>query len=196
MKGMKLAKNATLALACVGMLVPQTRLNAAPTTPSTNTAINHVALSQSGSFTGKVINSQGEALSETKVVISQDNQVIAETTTIEAGQFTFQNLKAGVYLVSTEQSQNLYHIWPNKVAPPAAGKQALIVSDHSTMRGAGPFGLFGNSGGGGGAGFGGMGGFLGLAGLAVGITGVAIGVEAQQDVNDLQDQIDQAQASP
>ncbi len=187
MKSIKLVKNTALALACAGMLIPQTPLRAADATPASSVAVNHVSLNDAGAFTGKVVNAQGEILAGTKVVFVQDNKLVAETTTSPTGEFSVNNLKGGIYLVATEQSQGMYHVWPNRIAPPNAGKQALIVSDPSVTRG-----QF----------FGGMGSFLANPFIITAIVATAIAVPVvihnnlSNEIDELEDQIDNMNASP
>ena len=142
MKRMGLIQGAAVALAMVGMVCPLNSLHAAdrsapravksrPATP----AVTDVSLSANGSLSGRVVDSQGQALEGAAVVVRQGEKNIAKTVTNKDGAFQVNELRNGVYEVVAANQLQVCRLWNERTAPPAARDQVLLVADEHVVRG-------------------------------------------------------------
>jgi hypothetical protein len=72
----------------------------------------------------------------TDVSVWQSDVRVAATKADANGNFTVTGLRTGVHQVAAGQGVGVYRFWAPNTAPPAAGKQALLVADQNVVRGA------------------------------------------------------------
>jgi hypothetical protein len=128
MKTMKSVRFAAVALACWGMLLPRISLAGNPLPHNGGQGIVDVALADGGVFHGQVVDRNNTATIGCEVVLLQDSQEVARTITDEAGRFSVNGLRGGVYEVTTSRGGGIYRLWAPRTAPPAAGPTALVVA--------------------------------------------------------------------
>jgi len=131
-----------VALACVGMLLPQ-RLMAA-TTISAQPMVHDIALGDNGSLSGQVVDSQGIAQSNAEVSVWQNENKVATTKSDEKGNFQVSGLRSGVHQVAAGEGVSVYRFWAPNTAPPSATDQAMVVNDQNVVRGNGVVGFLTN----------------------------------------------------
>jgi hypothetical protein len=152
MNAKQVVRRAALTLAGASLLAPQSLLLAANPAGSTTTAaaqaasIFDVALSETGSLRGQVVDSQGVAVASTSVKVQSSGREVAATTTNERGEFALNNLRGGNYTINAGDSTGVYRVWTASAAPPAARQGVLIVSGRQIARGQGIAGAGGRTG--------------------------------------------------
>ncbi|HEX4145192.1 MAG TPA: carboxypeptidase-like regulatory domain-containing protein [Pirellulales bacterium] len=136
-------------LALIGSLVPDRRVLAqAPTPPPAQTEaasaaanpvtdVTDIALTEGGGFAGQVVDAQGRPQAGTSIMVCQQHQVVATTTTDAQGQFSLRGLHGGVYQVVAGQGMKNVRLWAPGTAPPAARQSALVVASVDVVRGQG-----------------------------------------------------------
>ena len=135
---MKLTRMLSIALAamsCVGLLIPQAALAAAPTAKRTN--VLDIAVRPGGLLIGKVVNREGKPKRDVEVALLQNQGEIVRAKTDAEGRFAVQGLKAGSYGLATSSGQISVRLWDAKTAPPKAALGALLV-DGGVVRGQTP----------------------------------------------------------
>lgn len=75
------------------------------------------------------------------VSIRQGDAEVARTVTNADGIFVTKPLKGGQYQVLAGSQAQLFRFWAPGTAPPAALKQAVIVTQHRVIRGQSPLGF-------------------------------------------------------
>jgi len=121
---------AVVALAVVGLCVPQLTLGATPTK-----TISDVQL-HDGVLIGQVVTPDNQPVVGTTVSLVSGERQIDQRTTNEKGVFAFAGLQQnGVYQVVAKEGQGVYRAWNKNIAPPAAQPGALIVANTDTVRG-------------------------------------------------------------
>ena len=141
-KGFAFLKSATVALAMIGVMFPQTRLLAEQKLPAKpavkvlaqNTTLD-VSLNKAGAFSGRAVDHSGSPIEGAKVVVKQGQVEVGQAVTDENGRFVVQNLKSGVYQVSSGPAQGTYRLWSEQTAPPSARTQGVIVLGEDGARG-------------------------------------------------------------
>jgi hypothetical protein len=182
---LQLLKGLAVSMACWGLLCPA-GLMAADKAPAKTTANKvaavqgDIALSKGGTLIGQVVDGQGRALDGAAVSINKDGKEIARTVTSKDGNFSVTGLRGGTYELTAGQTKGVYRLWSEKVAPPAAKAQALLVSSNQTIRGQGYLGPD----------------IVTVSTLATGITGVTLGAISLSKINDVQKQVDKIPTSP
>jgi hypothetical protein len=121
-----------LTLAALGIVFPQAGLLAANAT--SRQAVADVALDGSGILRGQLVNPQGVAISSQELVVLQKGQPVAKAKTNHRGEFQFENLKGGVYVITDGSNAVAARIWTNRMAPPSAKQGVLLVSKELTTR--------------------------------------------------------------
>lgn len=145
MKGFRLVQRAAVALAALGMLMPNgasvasaadSASNARPTIKIARpgTAAD-VTLSEKGEFTGAVYDHNGKALEGAEVVVRQGDKVIAKSMTNDRGLFTVAHVEAGAYEVKSGNTEGLFQVWEQSTAPESAKDHALLVMGENGARG-------------------------------------------------------------
>ena len=183
---MRILRGAAVALASCGMMLPGGTLSAADQ-PSKNvrdsvqaSVVTDVALGAQGVLVGHVVDEQGRALDGATVQVSFGAAVVARTVADQNGRFAVQGLRRGQHRILAGKTEQIVRLWVAQTAPPAARNSALIVNGQSVVRGQ----------------FGGLGGLSGVgavAGIAAGAVGVTTAISAQNDADDLQDQVNTLQ---
>jgi hypothetical protein len=142
-KGLAFLKSALVALAMVGIVFPQARILAAeqksPAKPNVKVLAAHsildVSLGQGGAFTGRAIDHSGTPIVGAKVVVKQGKTEVGQSVTDAQGNFAVQNLKSGVYQVSSGSTEGSYRLWSQQGAPPSAKAHGLLVLGQDGARG-------------------------------------------------------------
>lgn len=166
-------------LACVGMVVPQTAVQAATKTAK-KTAVTDVTLTANGSFTGTLLNSQGKPVDGAAVTLKQGGKPVAKSVTNKKGEFTVKNVRTGVYQVDAGQGSANFRLWNAKTAPPKSLEKALLIqTDGKVVRGQ----------------FGGID-IITATLLGTSITAAVLAGINNGDINDLEDKIDRIPTSP
>lgn len=88
-----------------------------------------------GALAGSIIDPSGDTLKGAEVVIKQRGIEIARTVTDRNGQFTIEDVKAGVYQVSSGNTDRVFRVWSEKAAPPEAFGRALMMVGRTDGRG-------------------------------------------------------------
>jgi len=190
---MRILRGAAVALASCGMMLPGGTLSAADQ-PSKNvrdsvqaSVVTDVALGAQGVLVGHVVDEQGRALDGATVHVSFGAAVVARTVADQNGRFAVQGLRGGQHRILAGKTEQIVRLWAAETAPPAARNSALIVNGQSVVRGqccdtTCPPGSH-------------LSAFGGLIGIAVGAVGITMAASAQNDADDLQDQINNLPSS-
>ncbi|MBN1854823.1 MAG: hypothetical protein JW829_18970 [Pirellulales bacterium] len=110
--------------ACLGMVLPPMAM-AAPPLPRTTPDI---ALQQGGVLTGQVVDAQGIPQAKAPISIRQAGVEVSRVTADKEGHFKTSGLHGGVFHLVTTDGQAMYRVWTEGTAPPAAQKDALLVT--------------------------------------------------------------------
>lgn len=145
MKCFSFIRGAAIALAAAGMLIPQVPTMASgpatrPTIKTVDAKIFDIALSNGGTFRGRVVDHTGAAMEGAAVTVKQNNKEVARSITDKSGSFAVGNLKSGIYTVGSGATEGTYRVWAEKSAPPTAKEQGLLVMGQNGARG--NFGYF------------------------------------------------------
>jgi carboxypeptidase family protein len=143
MNGFRFVKGAAISLATLSMIFPQARLMADGTPAPSRAAakatqvatIPDVALTTGATFSGRVVDHTGKVLEGAQVTVRQGKTEIGKTVTNREGLYAFQNMKGGVYQVSSGNTEGVFRVWAEKTAPPAAKEHALLVMGEKGARG-------------------------------------------------------------
>ncbi len=130
MNGLKVLKHTALGLACWGVLLPQSLTAAAPqaSQPTKAPMIHDVALGNSGTLSGFVVDSQGVGTEGAVVSIRVSDREVAQAVTDENGHYVAKNLRGGMYQIVAGQETQFVRAWAPGTAPPAAHDQATLVT--------------------------------------------------------------------
>lgn len=120
------------ALACAGMLLPQSVL-AAPA--SLGPAPRDIALRTGGVMVGQVVDVQGKALADSEVAMYFGQAEVVRTKTDANGVFAAKGLRGGEYTVVAGGGQVAYRLWAPGTAPPAASNGALVITGDEVING-------------------------------------------------------------
>lgn len=134
-----------------GLLIPSiifgtclpAQLWAVDSLPNTTPIMTDIALSDGGILEGQVVGYQNVGLPGVPVTVKQQNRDVATTTTATNGHFVVQDLRGGVYQVSTTQGGGIFRLWAPCTAPPAAKNRAIVYVQNG-MGGGGLRGILGN----------------------------------------------------
>ena len=135
----QLLKKTVLAIASVGVVLPNAALAATPAQAAP--VVRDVALEQGGVLNGQVISAQGAVQSKTQVTLLKNGQPIAKLLTDENGRFAASGLRGGVYIVTTQGTQGVVRAWAPRTAPPSAVRGLLLVPAGEVVNG-----IFGHEG--------------------------------------------------
>jgi len=98
--------------------------------------IRDVALSKEGAFAGRVVDEKGKPMDGVVVKLRRrGDEQPTQTTTDDEGRFRFADLKGGVYVVQTPQSEKWYRMWSADAAPSQAMKTVVMMGNGAVMRG-------------------------------------------------------------
>jgi hypothetical protein len=141
MKSIRFVQKLSVALATVGMLVPNVGVAVgAQTQPvshqgSSAVRVVDVALVDGGTLNGQVVDGQGAPKANAPVTIHQGKDAIATVVTDKNGDFAVKNMKGGMYVVSTQNVSGVVRAWSPQTAPPSAVKGVLLVPNSQAVRG-------------------------------------------------------------
>lgn len=142
MFGFRLVKGAAVSLAALGMMVPQVSLLADAPQPKPLVSkaaqpnrIPDLLMTSGSTVTGRVCDHTGKVIEGAKVDLKQNNKVLASTKTNKEGIFSFKEAKGGVYNMSSGNTEGVFRVWPEKMAPPTAKGHALLVMGENGARG-------------------------------------------------------------
>ena len=138
MKTSAMFKFATILLATIGLVLPNWAFGAAMP------VIQDVALQSGGTFNGQIVDAQGTPVAGSTVLIQQDGQILARTTTAADGQFSFTGLRGGVYRVDTPAGSGIYRAWAPQTAPPNANQAIMLTADDTVRAQGGGLGFLAN----------------------------------------------------
>ena len=108
--------------------------------PQSSSLVRDVELGADGTLIGQVVDAQGNPIAGEAVSLMQGGRVVVNAKTSEAGYYTIQGLRGGLYHVSTKDSGQVCRLWTHKTAPPAAITQLLLVDGKQIQRGQRPIG--------------------------------------------------------
>lgn len=155
MKTCDLWKPALLFIGVAGTVLPTSFVNAAaPTSRLTVAAetvdtsrskapkkaplqILDVSLGQKDELTGFVVDGQGKAVVQSRILVRLGKKTVTETATDAAGQFRVEGLRGGVYQIVHADGVSVFRVWKNGTAPRNARTNALIVASKQVVRGQG-----------------------------------------------------------
>jgi hypothetical protein len=127
MKIGRLVRSAMIALATLGICLPEITLAASEPTPP---AVVDIAMADGGVLQGQVVDLQGASTTGIPVSVRAQNQEIIRTTTAKDGRFTVQGLRGGVYQVAAGEGQGVYRLWTANAAPPSAQRNAIVFTQN------------------------------------------------------------------
>jgi hypothetical protein len=137
---MKIFSNAIAAIACFGLLLPQSTF-----AQTASNAANHakppvrdLVLGQGGTLQGQVVDAQNAPRAGTAVIVLAGGKKVRETTTDNKGHFVVDGLRSGLYAVGSEGGFGVYRTWTSVTAPPSTPSAALIVESGEIVRGQSP----------------------------------------------------------
>ena len=118
------------ALACVGMVIPQSAFAVGPVAGAMD-----VALRPGGVLVGQVVDRQGVPQANQAVSIQYGPHEVVRTVTDQNGTFAAQGLRGGQYQLVAHEGISVCRLWAANTAPPAARPAALVVSGNHVARG-------------------------------------------------------------
>jgi hypothetical protein len=93
-----------------------------------------VVLATNNVLVGQVLDTQGLAIAETEVIVTQRKQEVARTLTNQLGEFAVTLPRGGVYLVFTNRSVQVVRTWTAAAAPPLAADRAVLSERDEVIR--------------------------------------------------------------
>ena len=149
MKSIRFVRKLSVALATVGLLVPNVGVaigaQSQPASQQGSSAVKvvDVALVDGGVLNGQVVDGQGAPKANAPVSVHQGKDEVATVVTDKNGDFSVKNMKGGTYVVSTQNVSGVVRAWAPQTAPPSAVKGILLVPNSQAVRGqiAGRFGV-------------------------------------------------------
>ena len=127
-----------VALAALGLLLPQTVMAGQAKKGRPATRVIDVALGAENTLQGSVNDPQGAPISDSPVVLMHGKGIVATAQTDAQGRFAFSGLRGGIYGVGAGGVVTACRVWAPRTAPPAANRGLLIVSKGEVVRGRGP----------------------------------------------------------
>ena len=135
-------KFALVSVACLGMLLPGSLLQAAgppqdasvapqdarPAPARQTGVVVDLKLQKDDVLLGQVVRPDGKPAAGLQVTLHSAGREIARSTTEKTGYFAFRDVRAGVYQLTTDQSQAACRVWSAATAPPAAQPGVLMVT--------------------------------------------------------------------
>jgi len=120
--------HAVVALACIGMVVPQAIFAAPKAATVPVVKARDVALTTKGDLVGAVLNTNGKP---SKVILTQNGKPVAQTLTHTDGMFTLPQLKSGTYEIAVGQAKAPIRVWKAEAAPASAARRMALVAQDS-----------------------------------------------------------------
>ena len=131
MKNVNTLTRMIVVLAVVGLCFPPAAFASAPVAKH---KIVDVAMLNGNVLVGQLVNSNGKAVSNTQVLLKQENKTIVTLKTDKQGVFAVKGVPGGVYQLAAKDTQGVYRLWAPKTAPPTAQKGVLLVNGNGVMR--------------------------------------------------------------
>ena len=121
------------------VLVPEFAHATKPSVPNTNIKtekplLTDIALQPGGILVGRVLSLPERSQRQQKIIIRQNNQVVAEVTTGANGQFTANGLRGGIYEITSSQGVGSFRAWAEGTAPPSARQFAVLMESNEVVR--------------------------------------------------------------
>lgn len=139
----------------------------------------HCSLSADGVLSGRLISPEGQPLDGVAISLRRGDLVLRNTTTRSDGTFAAV-VSAGPIDVVTPRGSRPLQVWDATIAPPSARQQVTLVAGSTAVRGQ----------------VGGGGASLGtLLGVGLGVAGVSAGVVAIRENEELEDELDELEAT-
>lgn len=137
MKGFGLVQGAAAALAAFGLMLPPSQVSAQDGRPAATSQAKLAAdvVLLEGAFAGRVVDHTGSPLADRQVVVKQGNKEVARVATNKDGIFAVKDLKPGMYVAGSGNTEGQFRVWSEKTAPAAAKGHALIVMGQNGARG-------------------------------------------------------------
>lgn len=127
----RFVQHAAAALACLGLLLPQSAFAA----PAAGAMKSDVALRAGGLLVGQVVDAHGKALADAEVSVLLGEDEVVRTLTDKNGVFAAKGLRGGEYQIVAGGGQVAYRLWAEQTAPPAASNGVLIVTGSEIING-------------------------------------------------------------
>ncbi len=145
----RLFRIVTVWLACLGWLLPVQQAGTAeqgnPSMVRLASMVYDVRLAEGGSFAGRLLDPAGKPLAGQTVQLRQADRTLAQTRSGDRGEFSFDEVRGGVYQVTIGASAVACRAWTDQAAPPAATGELAIVTHPDVIRGQQPISsLFSN----------------------------------------------------
>ena len=120
-------------------LVPNLTFATKPSVPNATKKVGKplltdIALQPGGVLVGRVLLSKEPLQKQQKIVVRQNNQLVAEATTDTNGQFVVNGLRGGIYEISSPQGVGSFRAWAEGTAPPSARHFAVLVGSNDVVR--------------------------------------------------------------
>ncbi len=175
--------HAVVALACIGMVIPQAAFAAPKAATVPVVKARDVALNTTGDLTGAVLNATAKPVDGAKVVLTQNGKAVAQTISKKDGTFTLPQVKSGSYDIAVGEAKAPIRVWKSEAAPANAVRKMALASE-GVIRA-----QDGYDGGGGGV-IGGLD-IITLIVITASTGALVLGAINQSDLNDIKDQLDQ-----
>ena len=141
---MKWLRGGIVALATLGILVPQLALGAKPVAnPKAHTVLAKLSpkardavLQKNGVLSGQVLDKQAKPVAKASVVLVHQGQLTTAAKTDANGKFSVAGVKPGVYQVVTDHGVSTYRVFDARTAPKTAKSTVVVVNDAEVVRGA------------------------------------------------------------
>jgi hypothetical protein len=138
-----------IALASVGLLLPQTAAAGAdqtqtpfPQDTAAEATIRDVALAAGGVLMGQILTPDGHAVAQLPVTVWASGHRIASSETDADGDFAIAGLRGGYYTVVAGEASSECRLWTENSAPPHASQGVLMVAGAAATRGQSGGGLW------------------------------------------------------
>jgi hypothetical protein len=156
------------------------------------TAVRDVELSADGTLVGHVYHADGSAVADQDVELRFKGTAVARTKTSANGQFAVSGARGGAHELTVGETVSPVRLWKNGTAPEGASRGLVVTSDTTVVRGQGydqcqGYDQYGNP----------MGATSGLglidivtlSSVALGGAGLYYGIDNNNKLDDLQDEI-------
>lgn len=134
MKFSRKLTHAVVAIACFGMVVPQTIL-AAPQAVAPAIKARDVALNTAGELSGVVLTAQAKPIAGTPVSLLKGKEIVATAFADKDGKFSFEQVKSGSYVIAfregTTNKATPIRVWKAEAAPANAARNLAFVSQNA-----------------------------------------------------------------
>ncbi len=138
-------KGLSASMACLGMLLRQAAVVAAPSgsqpllgqtaTNEGDSVIRDIALRAGGVLVGQIVTAEGTGAAKVSVSLQQNGTELVRTATDANGLYAIKGLRGGVYHVVSGKTVDTYRLWAPGTAPPAAIDAAMLVEGNAVVRG-------------------------------------------------------------